>query len=57
MNIMAKIIAAISLNTIAHHIPIEPIIKGKINTKDTWNTNVLKKDIIADINPLFNAVK
>ena len=30
---------------------------GKIKTAATWKTNVLKNEIIAEIGPLFKAVK
>ena len=46
-----------SANTTASQIPFIPQNIGKININAVWNTNVLKKDIIAEISPLFNAVK
>ena len=51
------IIAKNSAITIDIHIPLIPIIKGKIITVLTWNTNVLRNDINADVTPSFNAVK
>ena len=43
--------------TIEIQIPFKLKIRGKIITHVTWKTNVLKKEIIADVTPSFNAVK
>ena len=40
-----------------NHIPLTPKNSGKINTATICNTNVLKKDIVAEVKPSFNAVK
>lgn len=47
----------ISAKTTDNHIPSISKNIGNINIIAIWNTKVLKKEIIADINPLFNAVK
>ena len=36
---------------------LSPNSNGKIKTAATWKTKVLKNEIIAEIGPLFNAVK
>ena len=46
-----------SATTIEIHIPFIPKILGSNKIIIIWNTKVLKKDIIADVNPSFNAVK
>ena len=51
------IVARSSAMTNDSHTPSISITKGKSNTAEVWNTRVLKKDIIAEIRPLFNAVK
>ena len=57
MNINATTVASNSATTNESHTPSIPIIKGKKMTADVWNTRVLKKDMIAEINPLLSAVK
>ena len=47
----------ISANNIANQMPFMPNINGNKNIIATWNTKVLKKDIKAEIKPLFKAVK
>lgn len=39
------------------HIPSIPSISGRIKTAEICKTNVLRKEISAEISPLFNAVK
>ena len=46
-----------SATTIDDHIPSTPNTNGRRKTNPSWNTNVLKNEINADINPLFNPVK
>lgn len=49
--------AIISAATIEAQIPSTFQNIGKIKTADIWNINVLIKDIVAEISPLFSAVK
>lgn len=49
--------AQISATVIASQIPSRPKMIGRSNTDAIWNTRVRKKDIAAEITPLFNAVK
>ena len=46
-----------SANTTDNQIPSTSKKRGNMSTAPTWNTNVLKKEIIAEISPLFSAVK
>ena len=46
-----------SAPNIEYHIPSIPNILGNNNTHTAWNKNIRKKDMIADIKPLFSAVK
>ena len=57
INIIAITVHITSPKVIDHQIEDGPKNKGKINTKTIWNTRVLKREINADIVPLFNAVK
>ena len=55
---MPPVTAAISsANKVEHHIPSTPSSKGSMRIAPSSNTNVLRKDINADICPLFRAVK
>ena len=54
---MLTINESTSATTIEIHIPFIPKILGSNKIIIIWNTKVLKKDIIADVNPSFNAVK
>ena len=49
--------AIASATTIDHQIPFPPQTRGKTITAATWKTSVLKNEIIAEIGPLFSAVK
>lgn len=49
--------AQISATVIASQIPSRPKMSGSSNTEAIWNTRVRKKDIAAEIPPLFSAVK
>ena len=49
--------AQISATVIASQIPSRPKIIGRSNTDAIWNMRVRKKDIAAEIPPLFSAVK
>ena len=46
-----------SANTTDNQIPSIPKTSGNRSTAPTWNTSVLKNEIIAEMIPLFNAVK
>ena len=52
-----KITERISPVTIAHQRLFSPKIRGNKNANAIWNIKVLHKEIIADIAPLFSAVK
>ena len=57
---MKRIVIAIDRNsatTIDTQMPSVPINNGRRKTNPSWNTNVLKNEINAEINPLFNPVK
>lgn len=54
---MLTINAKISAITTANQIPFNPKSNGSIIITATWNTKVLKNDIVAETNPLFKAVK
>ena len=54
---MATSTDIISAPTIENHIPFTPQIRGKINTAITSKTTVRIKEIIAEMSPLFRAVK
>ena len=55
---MTPVTAAISsAKTVENHMPSTPSSSGSRSTAPSSNTNVRKKDISADICPLFNAVK
>ena len=43
--------------TTESHIPSISITKGSKSTAAIWNTKVRKNDIVAEIRPLFSAVK
>ena len=47
----------ISDTNTAYQIPLSPKNSGSINTAPIWKTSVLAIEIIADIIPLFKAVK
>ena len=49
--------AANSATTMESQIPSISRKTGEIKTAATWNSNVRKKEINADVNPSFNAVK
>ena len=49
--------ANISAEVFAHHIPFLPKQIGRIIMESVWNMSVRKKEIAADIPPLFSAVK
>ena len=57
MNTIAQTAAKNSPITIDNQIPFIPINIGSINTVIIWKTAVLDVEIIAEISPLFNAVK
>ena len=46
-----------SANTMESHIPSNSQINGNNNTNPTCNTNVLIKEMSAEITPLLSAVK
>ena len=46
-----------SAKATAIQIPLIPNKIGSVITTIIWNTSVLKKEIVADIRPLFSAVK
>lgn len=54
---MLTVKANISASTTASQTPLSPNIAGSINIIAIWKSSVLKKDIIAETSPLFNAVK
>jgi hypothetical protein len=56
-NITERIVAPASPATIAHQIPIPPNMNSNKNKNPIWNNKVLTKEHIADIVPLFKAVK
>ena len=49
--------ASTSATTSDSHIPLVSHIRGSINIAASWNTNVLKKDMTAEVTPSFSAVK
>ena len=57
IKITQTIAAKNSAIAIDNQIPSTFIKIGKVHTRINWNTTVLKKEHIAEINPLFNAVK
>ena len=58
INITVTITARASATTIENQIPSTPLkIIGKIITAATWKTRVLINEMIAEIGPLFRAVK
>ena len=46
-----------SATPIALQIPLIPNQSGSVRTMMTWNINVLRNEMTADIRPLFSAVK
>ena len=54
---MVMISVSASATLIALQIPLIPNQIGSVSTMITWNTNVLRNEMTADIRPLFNAVK
>lgn len=46
-----------SATVMAHQIPSIPNSSGKMRTDSIWKTKVRRKEIVAEITPLFNAVK
>lgn len=46
-----------SATATALQIPLMPRSSGRRSTAASWNTSVRRKEIAADISPLFNAVK
>lgn len=56
-NISETIKAKTSAKVIDHHIPSIPKISGSMITDANWKTKVLKNETIAEMTPLFNAVK
>ena len=56
-NTKVTITANTSAVNIEYHIPSIPNIFGNSNTHTAWNKNIRKKEMIADTNPLFSAVK
>ena len=46
-----------SATIIETHIPSTPMISGRMNTAAIWNTSVRQIAIIAEMIPLFKAVK
>lgn len=57
IHIILTTIANNSATTTDNHIPFIPQTAGNIKIIATWNNNVLKNDISAEIKPLFKAVK
>lgn len=49
--------AITSAETMESQIPVSPQKTGKIKTAEIWNTKVRRKEISAEVNPSFNAVK
>ena len=47
----------ISAKIVEYHIPFNPKASGNSNTQPVWKIKVLQVDDIAEIKPLFNAVK
>lgn len=47
----------ISATTTQNQIAFAPKIRGRARINTTWKTSVLKNEIIAEITPLFSAVK
>ena len=50
------ITAIMSAPTMENHIPSNPQISGKMSTATISKTIVLKKEIIAEMRPLFNNI-
>ena len=57
MNRRATAAATSSAATMEIQIPSIPQISGKISTAAAWNTRVRRKEMRAEIRPLFSAVK
>ena len=49
--------AMASATTIDHQMPSIPHTRGSSMTAAIWNTSVRKKEMMADVNPSFSAVK
>ena len=50
-------IAIASAKVTESHMPLMPRKIGRISTQTIWKTSVRKKEIVAETNPLFSAVK
>ena len=49
--------ANISATVMAHQVPSTPSSRGRMGTEAVWNTSVRRKEMAAEIAPLFSAVK